>query len=222
MKRKTHRKQWIAAVLSASFLFCPICSYADAEAPEKTDIQFLHAYGIMHGDPDGNFRPDDFITRAEATALVYRLYQTKAVNPAVLSVAFADMHDHWATKEVSAAAAVGLVDGAENGTFEPNNIVTLQDFLKMTVSLLGYTPQAERTGYPVGYMIVSANLGLTKGIDSAADAPVTRCMAAQILVNAMDVPLMKSVETESETIYVILDGTDDSPIETLRLALEAK
>lgn len=217
---KTWSRKWVVLMMAVLIFTMPVTGYANAT--EKSGVEILCSYGIMHGDPDGGFRPDDFITRAEATALVYRLYEVKSADPVVFSVGFSDMEGHWAASEVAAAAKVGLVQGTDNGTFEPDSVVTLQDFLKMTVTLLGYQPRAERMGYPMGYAITATNLGLTKGISSSMEAFVTRSMAADILANALNVPLMEAIETEDETAYVIKDGTDGTQMKTLRLALETE
>ncbi len=44
---------------------------ADIEATEAVDM--LSTLGIMAGDPDGSFRPNDTITRAEACRMIYSI-----------------------------------------------------------------------------------------------------------------------------------------------------
>ncbi|MBQ4086773.1 MAG: S-layer homology domain-containing protein [Clostridia bacterium] len=212
------QKRWIACLLA----LCMACFALPAFAESASGAEALKGYGIMQGDTDGNLRLDDEITRAEATALIYRLHKEKDEDVATIGVSFPDMTGHWAAAEVACAKAEGLVDGTTETTFEPDKTVTLQEFLKMTVTLLGYNAQAERQGYPVGYMIVSTQLGLTKGITSAADANVTRGMAADILANALDVPLMKTMDDEDKTAYILMNGKDGTPLQTIRIALEAE
>ena len=44
---------------------------ADIQATEAVDM--LSTLGIMAGDPDGSFRPNDTITRAEACRMIYSI-----------------------------------------------------------------------------------------------------------------------------------------------------
>ncbi len=44
---------------------------ADIEATEA--VEMLSAIGVMAGDPDGSFRPNDTITRAEACRMIYTI-----------------------------------------------------------------------------------------------------------------------------------------------------
>lgn len=211
-------KRSITFLIAACMAFSALPAFAESPTPAET----LKAYGIMQGDTDGNFRLEDEITRAEATALIYRLHKEKDHDIATLALPFSDMNGHWAAAEVACAKAEGLVDGITETIFEPDKTVTLQEFLKMTIALLGYDAQAERQGYPVGYMIVSTQLGLTKGIVSSADANITRGMAAEILTNALDVPLMKTMDDEDKTAYILMNGKDGTPLETIRIALETE
>ena len=217
MKKQRKLTAWILTV----FLLLTACQ-AFAENAE-TSAEELNSYGIMQGDPDGSFRLEDNVTRAEAAALVYRLYRANDDSVATVSAAFPDMVGHWAAAEVAFAKAAGLVDGTSETTFSPDEPVTLQEFLKMTVTLLGYQNQAERqAGYPIGYGIIATNLGLTKGISAPMDMPLTRGMVANILVNALDVPLIVVTESGEEIVYVVMDGKNEVPMQTLRIALENK
>ncbi len=76
---------------------------------------------IVNGYEDGSFRPNDFITRAEFSALVYRL----ELNMAEESHNFIDVtSEHWADNIISAVYGEGWVNGYEDETFKPENKIT--------------------------------------------------------------------------------------------------
>jgi len=93
----------------------------------ETGINQLVNAGAISGYPDGTFKPDSSITRAEfATVLV------KALNsePGRGKV-FNDITGHWAKDAISTAAAHGIVSGYDATTFGPDNLITREQMAVM-------------------------------------------------------------------------------------------
>ena len=75
--------------------------------------------GYMKGYPDGTFRPDGKITRAEFAQMI------KAIDKANSGMApFADVKGHWAEAAIEQAYANGRITGYPDGTFRPNDQIT--------------------------------------------------------------------------------------------------
>ena len=75
--------------------------------------------GYMKGYPDGTFRPDGKITRAEFAQMI------KAIDKANTGMApFADAKGHWAEAAINQAYANARINGYPDGTFRPNNHIT--------------------------------------------------------------------------------------------------
>ena len=107
--------------------------------------------------------------------------------------------------------------------FEPEKNVTVQEFAKMVVTLLGYKETAEQQGgLPHGYMITAHRLGLFDSLYLEGVSDISRGEAAVILSNALDVPLMKQSGFGAEIEFRIMDGKDGEPLETLRTIIESK
>ena len=86
-----------------------------ADAWYAPAVNTMAALGILKGDGQGNFRPDDIITRAEFVSVAARM--AKAVEG---SHTFADLAPAaWAEKDIATAVAYGWIDGYEDGTFRP-------------------------------------------------------------------------------------------------------
>ena len=75
--------------------------------------------GYMKGYPDGTFRPNGKITRAEFAQMI------KAIDKANTGMApFADAKGHWAEAAINQAYANGRIAGYPDGTFRPNDQIT--------------------------------------------------------------------------------------------------
>lgn len=90
--------------------------------------------GLAGGYPDGTFKPNSQITRAEFVALTNRAFGKQ--NPA----ARADFEDvkesNWFYTEVAAATAAGYTAGYTDGTFKPLNPITRQEAASIVARLL--------------------------------------------------------------------------------------
>jgi len=68
-------------------------------------ITHLHDAGIVNGMPDGSFRPDSNITRAEFMVLLVKAL--KLQGPAENIAGFTDIDGHWAKDIILVAANTG-------------------------------------------------------------------------------------------------------------------
>lgn len=82
---------------------------------------------IVLGYEDGEFKPDQSITRAEFSAISMR-FDTLHENP---THGFTDISGHWAEKYIASAYQMGWVDGYEDGTFKPNQPITRTEAAKL-------------------------------------------------------------------------------------------
>lgn len=167
---------------------------ADVEGTDYEDaVVRLGALGIIAGFPDGTYKPDEPVTRAQfAKIIVTALGVGEAANYAAGTTKFADVPaDHWAAGYINVAVDVGVINGYPDGTFKPENQVTFAEAIKMIVAALGYTPKAEAMGgYPGGYLAVAAEKEITKGMSVVGGLAANRGDIALMVDNALDVPLM--------------------------------
>jgi hypothetical protein len=104
-------------------------------------VNTLSALNIIVGYPDGSFRPNNNITRAEFVTLVLRFSGTEADISAPAS--FGDVTaDHWAFIFINSAVANGWIQGYEDGTFRPDIHMTRAEAVTITNRLL--SRQADR------------------------------------------------------------------------------
>ncbi|MCJ8011592.1 PQQ-binding-like beta-propeller repeat protein [Paenibacillus sp. KQZ6P-2] len=92
--------------------------------------------GIVFGYPDGTFRPNGNVTRAEfASMLVRGLHPEEEGAP--LTFKDKDKIGAWAVKAVRQAVKLDIIHGYEDGTFRPNANITHAEMISMVIRASG-------------------------------------------------------------------------------------
>lgn len=98
-------------------------------------VDLVSAAGLMKGYPDGRFRPESPVRRAEFLAVVMRAYPAPAGTP--LGAPFADVPtSHWAYDMIRQARGAGLVRGDQN-RFNPDGWITRAEMAVILHRALG-------------------------------------------------------------------------------------
>lgn len=115
-------------------------AYSDVAANDwhNNAISTLAKAGIVKGCPDGSFRPNDNISRAEFVTMVSRVVEAKEVT----KHSFRDTRGHWAESAVDNAQSIGIVQGYSDGLFHPNEQVTRAEVMAICNRLLGRVSHA--------------------------------------------------------------------------------
>ncbi|HMM05586.1 MAG TPA: S-layer homology domain-containing protein [Clostridiales bacterium] len=96
-------------------------------------INYLTSIGVLNGYPDGSFKPNAFITRAEFTAIVSRV---SVLDGATVNV-FPDVRsDSWAANYINSVYAKGWIKGYPDGTFKPDNDIARAEVVKIVNTML--------------------------------------------------------------------------------------
>lgn len=103
----------------------------------NTAISTVANVGIISGYPDGSFRPNAPITRAEFAAICAR-FDPRETTATTL---FADVKGHWAEKEIIRAAENGWVSGYTDGTFKPDVNITRAEAMSLINRVLKRNPE---------------------------------------------------------------------------------
>lgn len=108
-------------------------------------IQPLTARGIIAGFPDGSFRPNEPVTRAQFAAMVSKAFSKSAIRSAV---EFGDVPDNsWAAQAIQSAYTSGFMAGYPGNLFNPSQNIPRVQVLVALANGLNYTPatNAENT-----------------------------------------------------------------------------
>ncbi len=115
--------------------------YSDVAATSwyNTAVSTLSSMGIITGYPDGTFRPNAAITRAEFAAIAARFDNDGDKTAAK----FSDIAIHWAKDEISIAYNNGWITGYPDGTFGPQRDITRAETMTLVNRVLNRQPETE-------------------------------------------------------------------------------
>lgn len=115
--------------------------YSDVAATSwyNTAVSTLSSMGIITGYPDGTFRPNAAITRAEFAAIAARFDNDGDKTAAK----FSDIAIHWAKDEISIAYNNGWITGYPDGTFGPQRSITRAETMTLVNRVLNRQPETE-------------------------------------------------------------------------------
>ena len=171
-------------------------AFSDQSKIKNTEaVDACTALNIIGGYPDGSFKPEGNITRAEVTKMIC-VALNGGKNPAVstnTTPTFSDVRNNanaaWAEGYIESCAAQGIVSGVGGGKFAPAGNVTGVQLAKMLLVSLGYKSENEGfTGnaWATNVNVRAAQKGLYDGLEKMdTSAALTRDNAAQMVWNAL-------------------------------------
>lgn len=106
--------------------------------PNQEAIDFLTEKGIVSGYPDGTFKPDDTLNRAELLKIIIGATTKEQISAEQYKNCFPDVGDEWFAKYVCYAKEKGIISGYADGTFRPAQKVNFVEGLKMQLKAFGY------------------------------------------------------------------------------------
>ena len=163
-------------------------------------VCFVYSQGLMTGTSDTTFEPNKPLSRAMLVAVLHRLEGS----PAASAGGFTDVADgDWYAQAVNWAASVGVVNGFEDGTFQPNTAITREQMAAIlrnyaaykgldvtaTGDLSAYTDAASVSDWAKESVEWMVGNGLIGGYEDSTLRPqgnTTRAEAASMLQRYLD------------------------------------
>lgn len=180
--------------MTASLLVMPAAAADTVRFSDVADqdtaiaVETLRLMGVLDGYGDGSFRPSAQLNRAQFCKMaVYAangeselgLYRTVTVFPDVKP-------SHWAASYINMAAkGKNIISGYPDGKFHPERPVTVGQAVTILLRMLGYKDENVGGVWPDSYMAVGATIGLTDGVGTNGNAPLTRGQAAKLFLNLL-------------------------------------
>jgi tungstate transport system substrate-binding protein len=174
----------LAAVLILAFLSIAPAAAVRAASPsdiagrsDRAVIERVIAKGYMTGYPDGTFRPEQPVTRAE---FVVSLARSAGLDPVQTpSAVLKDLPmTNWAAPLVYAAMAKGWITGYPDGTFHPAANITREESMAAVARRMGF----ETRGMAVHTVLdkVAGSDDLSQWAQTAAAACVQEGMVTDV------------------------------------------
>lgn len=94
---------------------------------------------LVHGYPDGTFKPNNPISRAEFMVVLSHALQLERKDSTISYMEFTDQDKiaSWARESVELAVQSGIVSGYPDGTFRPNAYITREELAMIIAKVLG-------------------------------------------------------------------------------------
>ena len=183
-------KHFISAAL-ALCLTLSLCVGAQA-AGSGAKQEALQALGILTAG-DSLTSP---VTRAQFAQMLVAASPYQDGAEGYGSSLFKDLKgDHWASGYVRIAIEQGWMTGYVDGSFRPDQAVTLEEGCAALLKALGYDPTALKGAYPAAQLSRAGALGLLDGVSARQGGALTRQDCVDLFYNLL------TAQTSAGTVY---------------------
>ncbi|MCL2058896.1 MAG: S-layer homology domain-containing protein [Oscillospiraceae bacterium] len=180
----------VLMILSQSSLLAAAASFSDTGghwAQSATDV--WSGYGVVNGYPDGSFRPDNYITRAETAQIIVNLMRIPAVS---ISNPFGDVKaSDWFYDAVIKNYSSGYVAGYDDGTMRPDINITREQAMvilgrtfrypQASSSSITFVDAASISDWATGYVYGLVGEGLVVGYEDGTLQPLQNVTRAEVV-----------------------------------------
>lgn len=165
----------------------------------------LKNLGLVSGYSNTEFNPSGSITRAEFCTMTAKLLgMNTLLSPNAFEKIFNDIEsDYWGAGAIYAMYGLGVINGDENKNFNPEDNITLQDAVKIIVSILGYRTIADSDGgYPFGFITTANRLRIMSELEELnLSDELTRGDAAILMNNSLNAEIMHQTVYGGQNTY---------------------
>jgi len=168
----------------------------------KAKIERAVSLGFINGYPDGTFKPDKSVTRAEFVAIL--LSSAKITGEIPKNYSFPDVSSkHWASKPIYKAVELGWISGFPDGTFKPEQMVTPEQSSVIACKRLDWDARG------VAYQLALKNFPGASSINYWAKPFIGMLQQEGMLVgDATHLLLSGKILSRAEVVVLILNMLD--------------
>ena len=197
-------KHFISAAL-ALCLTLSLCVGAQA-AGSGAKQEALQALGILTAG-DSLTSP---VTRAQFAQMLVAASPYQDGAEGYGSSLFKDLKgDHWASGYVRIAIEQGWMTGYVDGSFRPDQAVTLEEGCAALLKALGYDPTALKGAYPAAQLSKASSLGLLDGVSARQGGALTRQDCVDLFYNLLTAQTSAGAVYGTPLGYTIINGQVD-------------
>lgn len=153
----------VIIAITATITQAPVAtavSFSDIPGNSETytQVRYLFDRGIISGYPDGTFKPNQSINRAEALKIIFKT-TNKQARLSNYQSPFPDVQaDQWFAPYVSQAKELGIISGYPDGTYKPWREVNRAEFVKIaTGALANYQEPTSHSAATIQYSDLDIN-----------------------------------------------------------------
>ena len=162
-----------------------LCTGASA-ATGSSKLEAIRVLGILEGDESGNLNLSGQVTRAQFATMMAAASPYQDSVSSYGSSLFKDVKSgHWASGYIRLAVEQGWMSGYVDGTFRPDQAITLEEGCTALLRLLGYDASSLTGSYPAAQLSKADSLGLLDDVSAAQGAKLTRQNCVDLIYNAL-------------------------------------
>ena len=179
------KKRLLAFLLAVSIAVSMLVMLASA-AGNNTAVQFAITLGAMDSEQSGAL--DAAVTRGAFARMLtsYSTYRESVSSQGAVGTLYTDLpgSSAWAPY-VRIAVQQGWMNGYTDGSFRPNNAVTLEEACTAVLKLMGYKMTDLSGAFPNAQLNKAGELGLRAGLDRRQGEAMNYEDCAVLLYNAL-------------------------------------
>lgn len=154
-------------------------------------INYVESESIVNGYPDGSYKPDQLINRAEFTKIIIAATASEITG----SNCFPDVSTQWFAPFICYAKSQNIIGGYPDGTFKPEQNISFAEAAKIIVFGFRYNiPSYEGEWYKPFVTILGDNKAIPTSIN-AFDKKITRGEMAEMIYRLKAVITNKPSQT---------------------------
>ena len=179
-------KRPITSALLAAALSLSLVVPAGAVS-SSTAVEAIQALGIITGDSSGDLNLSSPVTRAEFVTMMTAAssYKDSIGEGSGVSL-FKDVKsDHWASEYIKLAVEQGWMSGYVDGTFRPDDQITLEEACTALLKMLGYDSSTLAGSYPSAQLSKASSVGLRDDVDAVQGEALTRQDCVMLFYNLL-------------------------------------
>ena len=180
------KKRFLALMLAVCMAVSMFALPASASSTNNTAVQMAITLGAMSTDQTGNL--EAAVTRgAFAKMLVaFSTYRESAASQGAVGTLFSDVpgSSQWAPY-IRIAVQNGWMNGYTDGSFRPDNAVTLEEACTAVLKLLGYKMTDLSGAFPAAQLNKASQIGLRNQLTRGQGETMNYSDCALLLYNAL-------------------------------------
>lgn len=205
------KKQRIAGLTTALCLALSLAALPASAADNSTRTETIRALGIMAGDSSGDLGLSRAVSRAEFVTMMAAASPYKDTVGSGYGVSlFKDVKGiHWASEYIRLATEQGWMTGYVDGTFRPEQTITLEEACTALLRLLGYDSKDLAGSFPTAQLSKASALGLLDGVSAKQGQTLTRQSCVDLFYDLLTAESSTGAVYGTSLGYTVRNGEVD-------------
>ena len=203
------KKRILSGLLCLCLTLGLLCTGAGA-VNGSSKLEAIRVLGILEGDESGNLNLSSQVTRAEFAVMLAAASPYGDSVSSYGSTLFTDVKSgHWASGYVRLAVEQGWMSGYVDGTFRPDQPITLEEGCTALLRLLGYDASSLTGSYPAAQLSKADSLGLLDDVTASQGTPLTRQNCVDLVYNTLVAQSSTGSTYAASLGYTVTNGEID-------------